>query len=130
MSTEHRRAWPSVFGGSPVGKTCKRNQRVARKHAARQAGLQEYVNVALRKLGLPAPLIRERLASYRRFEVAATTPDLIAGALDLHVLHGLSFYDALIVQAAQASGCQRVLREVMQNGARFGGVQIVNPFVD
>ena len=92
--------------------------------------LQEYVNVALRKLALPAPLIRERLAFYRRFEVATTTPELIAGALDLHVLYGLSFYDALIVQAAQASGCQRVLTEDMQHGARYGGVQIVNPFVD
>ncbi len=92
--------------------------------------LQEFVNVALRKLGLPAPLIRERLAFYRRFEVAITTPDLIAGALDLHVLHALSFYDALIIQAALASGCRRVLTEDMQNGARFGGVQIVNPFLD
>jgi predicted nucleic acid-binding protein len=75
-------------------------------------------------------LIRERLTFYRRFEVATTTPELIAGALDLHVLHGLSFYDALIVQAALASGCQRVLTEDMQNGARFGGVQIVNPFLN
>lgn len=91
--------------------------------------LQEYVNVALRKLGLPAPLIRERLAFYRRFEVVTTSAELIAGALDLHVLHRLSFYDALIVQAAQASGCQRVLTEDMQHGARYGGVQIVNPFV-
>lgn len=31
--------------------------------------LQEYVNVGLRKLGLPAPLIRERLA----FSTAAST---------------------------------------------------------
>jgi predicted nucleic acid-binding protein len=92
--------------------------------------LQEYVNVALRKLGLPAPLVRERLAFYKRFEIATTTPDLIAGALDLHVLHGLSFYDALIVQAALVSGCQRVLTEDMHSGARFGGVQIVNPFLD
>lgn len=92
--------------------------------------LQEFVNVALRKLGLPAPLIRERLAFYRRFEVVTTTPEQIAGALDLHVLHGLSFYDALIVQAAQASGCLQVLSEDMQHGARYGGVQIVNPFVD
>jgi predicted nucleic acid-binding protein len=92
--------------------------------------LQEYVNVALRKLGLPVPLIRERLAFYARFDVATATPDLGAGALDLHVLHGLSFYDALIVQAAVASGCRRVLTEDMQNGARFGGVQIVDPFLD
>jgi predicted nucleic acid-binding protein len=92
--------------------------------------LQEYVNVALRKLGLPVPLIRERLAFYRRFEVVVTSPELVTGALDLHLLHGLSFYDALIVQAAQAGGCQRVLSEDMQHGGRYGGVQIVNPFVD
>ena len=92
--------------------------------------LQEYVNVALRKLGLPAPLIRERLAFYRRFELMTTTPESIPAALDLHVLHGLSFYDALIVQAALASGCQRVLTEDMRGGALYGGVQIVNPFQD
>lgn len=90
--------------------------------------LQEYVNVAVRKLGLPTPLIRQRLAFYGRFEVVQTTPELIAGALDLHVLHGLSFYDAMIVQAARASGCTRVLSEDMQAGAQLGGVQIVNPF--
>lgn len=58
----------------------------------------------------------------------AATPDLIAGASDLHVLHGLSFYDALIVQAARAGGCPRVLSEDMHSGARYGGVQIVNLF--
>lgn len=92
--------------------------------------LQEYVNVALRKLHLPQALIRERLGFYRRFELVPTSAELIAGGLDLHVLHGLSFYDALIVQAAIASGCQRVLSEDMQHGARFGGVRIENPFVE
>jgi len=92
--------------------------------------LQEYVNVALRKLHLPHTLIRERLAFYRRFEVVPTSPDLISGALDLQQLHGLSFYDAMIVQAGLASGCQRVLSEDMQHGATFGGVRIENPFKD
>ena len=55
--------------------------------------------------------------------------DVIVGALDLHVLHGLSFYDALIVQAAVVSGCQRVLSEDMQHGAVYGGVRIENPFI-
>jgi predicted nucleic acid-binding protein len=90
--------------------------------------LQEFVNVALRKLKLPAALVHERLAFYRRFEVVPTTPELIAGALDLHLLRGLSFYDALIVQAAVVSGCQRVLSEDLQDGALLGGVRIENPF--
>jgi predicted nucleic acid-binding protein len=91
--------------------------------------LQEYVNVALRKLRLPAELIRQRIAFYRRFEMVTSSADLIDGALDLHVLRSLSFYDALIVQAAIVSGCERVLSEDMQHGAVIGGVRIENPFV-
>ena len=58
-----------------------------------------------------------------------TSPDLIAAALDLHVLRSISFYDALVVQAAAAGGCQRVLSEDLQHGATLGGVRIVNPFL-
>jgi predicted nucleic acid-binding protein len=91
--------------------------------------LQEFTNVALRKLRLPVAMIRERLNLYRRFELVPTTPDIIEGALNLHALHGLAFYDALIVQAAAVSGCQQVLSEDMQHGLRIAGVQIVNPFL-
>jgi predicted nucleic acid-binding protein len=90
--------------------------------------LQEFANVALCKLLLPPALVRERLGFYSRFEVLATTPGLIAAALDQHVLRGLSFYDALIVQAAIASGCSQLLSEDMQDGAVHGGVTIRNPF--
>jgi len=90
--------------------------------------LQEFANVALRKLRLPLPVVRERLAFYRRFDLVQTTPDLIAGALDLHARHGLSFYDALIVQAASVSGCPRLLSEDLQHGAVMAGVRVDNPF--
>jgi predicted nucleic acid-binding protein len=92
--------------------------------------MQEYANVALRKLGLPAALIRERLAFYGRFALVVTSPALISAALDLHQLRGTPFYDALIVQAAISAGCSRLLSEDMQDGATFGGVQVVNPFRD
>jgi predicted nucleic acid-binding protein len=90
--------------------------------------LQEFVNVALRKLRLPAPLIRERLAFYGRFEVVPTSPTLIEGALDLHLARGLAFYDALIAQAAIVSGCEVLLSEDLQTGTSLGGVKVVNPF--
>jgi predicted nucleic acid-binding protein len=91
--------------------------------------MQEFANVALRKLRLPETLIRERLTFYRRFELVPTTPELILGALDLHFRHQLAYYDALIVQAAVVSGCQRLLTEDMQHGAVIRGVLIENPFV-
>jgi len=90
--------------------------------------LQEYANVALRKLGLPSSLVMARLDFYAHFDVVATTPALIAGAVELHALRGVQFYDALILQAAIASGCALLLSEDMQDGAVFGGVRIANPF--
>jgi PIN domain len=81
-------------------------------------------------LHLPVPLIRERLSLYARFDLVPATPELIESALALHVLHGTSFYDALILQAAIASGCSTLLTEDMQHGASIGGVKIVNPFAD
>lgn len=115
----------------------KQQRAIALITATRRAGtavlstqvLQEYVNVALRKLRLPHELIRQRIGFYRRFDMVTTSADLIAGALDLHVLRSLSFYDALIVQAAIVGGCERVLSEDMQHGAVLGGVRIENPFV-
>lgn len=89
--------------------------------------LQEYVNVALRKLGLPSELIRERLTFYRRFDTVTTSADLIAGALDWHVLRGLSFYDALIVQAAIAGGCEQLLTEDLQHGGKRGPKAALTP---
>lgn len=89
--------------------------------------LQEYVNVALRKLRLPSALILERIAFYRRFEMVPTSPELIKNAVDLHLARGVAFYDALIVQAAVTGGCRRLLSEDFQHGAQWAGVVIENP---
>jgi predicted nucleic acid-binding protein len=41
----------------------------------------------------------------------------------------LSIYDAMIVGAAQLSGCKVILSEDMQDGMRFdGGSRVRNPF--
>lgn len=90
--------------------------------------LQEYVNVALKKLRITAEQIRSRLAVYERFEVVPSSPQGIRSALDLTVLHKLSFYDALIVEAAARAVCTELLSESMQAGAIISGVRIVNPF--
>ena len=105
-----------------------KQHRAARTAVLSTQVLQEFVNVALRKLRLPPALIRARLGFYAGFEMVSATAELMTGALDLHVLHSFSFYDALILQAAIASGCQQLLSEDMQHGATFGGVRIVNPF--
>ncbi len=36
----------------------------------------------------------------------------------------------MIVRAAQVGGCERLLTEDLQDGARFGSVTVENPFRD
>ena len=42
--------------------------------------------------------------------------------------HALSWWDALIVAAAQRSGCKVVLTEDLQDGQVFGAVRVIDPF--
>jgi len=54
---------------------------------------------------------------------------LVLGAIDLHLVHRLSFWDALIVKAAVAGGCRCLYSEDLQHGRIVEGVRIENPFI-
>lgn len=90
--------------------------------------LNEYIQVGLRKLGLPHAHIREQLHCYRQLDFAAVTPDTIDMALDLHQKHALSYWDALIVASAHISGCSVLITEDMGTGEVLAGVKLINPF--
>lgn len=90
--------------------------------------LQEFFVASTRKLGVPADVARRKVELLSRLDVVSIRPALILDAIDLHRLHSLSFWDALIVRAAAASGCQRLLTEDMQPGRTIAGVKIENPF--
>jgi predicted nucleic acid-binding protein len=40
----------------------------------------------------------------------------------------LSWWDALILAAAQEAGCTALVTEDLQDGRSYGGVTVVNPF--
>lgn len=90
--------------------------------------LQEYFVVATRKLAVPPDLARTKVDALAQLDVVLIRPEIIIGAIDLHRLHSLSFWDALIIKCASAAGCTRVLSEDMQHGALLDGVLVVNPF--
>jgi predicted nucleic acid-binding protein len=79
-------------------------------------------------LGVAPEIARRKVELLARLDVVTIEPSLIVDAIDLHRLHSLSFWDALIVQAAAASGCRRLLTEDLQSGRSIAGVQIENPF--
>jgi predicted nucleic acid-binding protein len=90
--------------------------------------MQEYFSVVTSKVHVPAEIARRRIELMAGLDVVQIDPNLILAAIDLHRLHPLSIWDALIVQAATSAGCRELLTEDLATGSRIAGVAIVNPF--
>ncbi|MBE3132097.1 MAG: PIN domain-containing protein [Acidobacteria bacterium] len=90
--------------------------------------LQEYFVTATRELRVPAELTAGKTSILGRLHVLPPGLDDILAAVDLHRLHGLSFWNALVVRSALVSGCVRLLTEDLQRGRQFDRLEIVNPF--
>ena len=91
--------------------------------------LQEYFVTATRKLGVDARIVRRKVELLAEFDVAAPDVADILAAIDLHWLHGFSFWDALVLRAAKQSGCGVLLSEDFQESREIDGVRVVNPFL-
>jgi predicted nucleic acid-binding protein len=91
--------------------------------------LQEYFVSATGKLKLDSGLARQRVEVFAKYNVAEPAVGDILAAIDLHRLHGFSFWDALVIRCASQSGCRVLLTEDMQHGRFVDGVEIVNPFL-
>ena len=92
--------------------------------------LQEYYVTVTRKLSpgmAPADARRDvlHLATWRPVAIdEAMLEDAWVG----EDRWGLSFWDALIVSAARATGCRHLLSEDLQDEQEFEGVTVVDPF--
>ena len=92
--------------------------------------LQEfYVNVT-RKLRKPLAATRalDIVQEYLTWTVIENSGRLLVDAARLQQKAQLSFWDALVVQAALDAGCDKLYSEDFNAGQRFGPVLIVNPF--
>jgi predicted nucleic acid-binding protein len=91
--------------------------------------LQEYFVTVTRKLHLDPRIARRKIELLAEFDVAAPKVADILAAIDLHRLHGFSFWDALVLRAAKQAGCRVVFSEDMQEACEIDGVHIVDPFL-
>ncbi len=70
---------------------------------------------------------REVVADYLTWQVVVNGGDSILEALDLEARYHMSFWDALVIQAAHAAGADVVYSEDLSPGQRYGSVRVVNP---
>lgn len=70
---------------------------------------------------------RKVIEDYARWEVVVNTAESVLEALDLEGRYRISFWDALIVQAAGSCGAAVLYSEDLADGQSYGGVRVVNP---
>ncbi|MGH2489153.1 MAG: PIN domain-containing protein, partial [Candidatus Limnocylindria bacterium] len=92
--------------------------------------LQEFYVVATRKFDPPMSrrAAREIVALYGTWPIVQVDVALILTASQLEERHRLSFWDALVVEAARVGGATRLATEDLQDGRRMGGIRIEDPF--
>lgn len=90
--------------------------------------LQEYFVTVTRKLRVDAAIARRKVELLGEFDLVSPGLADILAAIDLHRLHAISFWDALVVRSAKEAGCAVLFTEDMQHGQDIEGITIVNPF--
>src|SRR5438105_2470489 len=68
--------------------------------------MQEFFVVATKKVGAEPLLVKAVLKEFENFEVVTITPNLIYEAIDCSVTERISFWDSLIIVAAENTNCE------------------------
>lgn len=91
--------------------------------------LQEFYNASTKKMLCTPKKAKEYAKIFASsFDVQQISPDMIFNAIDISTANKISFWDSLIVSAAQDSGCVIVYSEDLNDGQIINGVKILNPF--
>ena len=93
--------------------------------------LQEFYQVSTHKIHVP--LSSDEALEYLSYIAVLDTvhPEfgMIVSGIRLHQKYHLSFWDALIVQAALTAGCSLLLSEDLQHDFEIDHLTVKNPFL-
>lgn len=92
--------------------------------------LSEFFNVVTRRL--PDPLSFEVagtiVGEIAAMQVVEIDVALVQRAIGVCRRYGISYWDSLIVAAAERARCSRILSEDLNHGQSYNGVIVINPF--
>ena len=94
--------------------------------------LQEFCFSLQRKLArpLPASEVRRIVQPYATWEVVVNTPQAAIEALEVSVRYKISYWDALVLHAAEYAGVAVLYSEDFSHGQKYASIRVVNPFRD
>jgi predicted nucleic acid-binding protein len=94
--------------------------------------LQELcINLRRKTANPPTPEeLRRIIREYATWEVVINSAESILKALEIEKQYKTSFWDALIIQAAEEAGASILYSEDLAAGQRYGAVRVVNPLIN
>jgi len=91
--------------------------------------IKEFYVVASNKLKADPIIVKNIIHNFHNMEIVNNDLDLIEQAIDISILSTLSFWDSLVIAAAEKANCEYVLSEDLNSGQNYRGIKILNPFI-
>lgn len=90
--------------------------------------VQEFYVAGSRRLGMPRRELQEATAALLECELVVVGPAHIMSAISMEGRYQVSFWDALILAAAESGRAEVLYTEDLNDGQRYGSVMVRNPF--
>ena len=91
--------------------------------------LQEFYVACTTKLKIKPLLVKTIIHSFTHVETVTVGTEMINDAIDTSIQYGISFWDSLVIVAAESAKCRTLFSEDLTNGQVIRGVKITNPLV-
>ena len=94
--------------------------------------LSEYFVTVTRKLkpGLPASDAWQDVQAFLAWDPVPIDKAMMAKAYSAYTKYSLSWWDALVVVAAEQAGCRVIASEDLSAGQEYFGIRVINPFLE
>lgn len=89
--------------------------------------IKEFFVVSTAKLQADPIVVKNILHNFHNMEIVNNDLELIEQAIDISVISQISFWDALIIAAAEKAHCEFVFSEDLNSGQSYRGVLAINP---
>jgi predicted nucleic acid-binding protein len=94
--------------------------------------LNEYFVNVTRKLkpGLSAEEAWNDMDLFMAWNPVPIDRQLISGAFLVYQKYGLSWWDSMVISAAQIANCTSIISEDLSHHQEYFGIQVINPFLE
>jgi predicted nucleic acid-binding protein len=92
--------------------------------------LGEFFTVVTRQIKQPMNQVeaKEAVELFSNLIIQEIDLGMVQRAIDTLKSYKISYWDALIVAAAERARCQRILSEDLNDGQLYNGISVINPF--